>query len=102
MIPSIGSIGGTELLIPLVIVFLFLAIKRFPELGRPLGIGVTEVHQEDAHTIGSDDGGKQRSHNKDGKKISGDRNDVPSAASKRTRDARARGGGSVQKRREES
>jgi Sec-independent protein translocase protein TatA len=87
MIPGIGSIGGTELLIPLVIVVLFLVVKRFPELGRQLGIGVTEIRKDDGHATGSDDGEGQRSHNKDGEKISGYRNGVPSAASKRTRDA---------------
>ena len=96
MIPGIGSIGGTELLIPLVIVFLFLGVKRFPELGRQLGIGVTELRKEVAHTIGSSDGGEseQRSHNKDGKARK-EGNDAPSATGKRTRGARARGGNSV-------
>ena len=96
MIPGIGSIGGAELLIPLVIVFLFLGVKLFPELGRPLGIGVTELDKEVPPTIGSDNGGEsqQRSHNKDGK-TSKDANDTPSTSSKRTCDARARGGNSV-------
>jgi Sec-independent protein translocase protein TatA len=90
MIPGIGSIGGAELLIPLVIVFLFLGVKRFPELGRPLGIGVTELDKEVAYTIGSYNGGEspQRFHNKDGK-ISKDGNDTPSTSGKRTRGARA-------------
>ena len=56
MIPGIGSVGAAKLLIPLVIVFLFLAVKRFPGLGRALGIGVKELRKEDTHTIASDDG----------------------------------------------
>jgi Sec-independent protein translocase protein TatA len=49
MIPGIGSVGAAKLLIPLVIVFLFLAVKRFPGLGRALGIGVKELRKEDTH-----------------------------------------------------
>ena len=96
MIPGIASIGGTELLIPLVMAFLFLGVKRFPEIGRPFGIGVKELRKEVAHTIGSDDRGasEQRPHNKVDK-TSEDGNDTPSAAGKRMRSATAGGGKSV-------
>jgi hypothetical protein len=43
-------------LVPLGIVLLFLAVKRFPGLGPAPGIGVKDFPKEDTHTIDSDDG----------------------------------------------
>jgi Sec-independent protein translocase protein TatA len=52
-----------------VMVFLFLGVKRFPELGRPFGIGMRELRKEAARS-GDEDDAKQRLHNKeDGKEI---------------------------------
>jgi hypothetical protein len=39
MIPGIGSVGAAKLLIPLVIVFLFSAVKRFPGSDERSGSG---------------------------------------------------------------
>jgi Sec-independent protein translocase protein TatA len=50
-------------------VFLFLRVKLFPELGRPFGIGMRELRKEAARS-GDEDDAKQRLHNKeDGKEI---------------------------------
>jgi len=35
-----GSIGGVELLITLVIILLFFGAKRLPKLGKSFGIGI--------------------------------------------------------------
>ena len=42
LIPGIGSFGGTELIIALVIILLLFGAKRIPELARGLGSGVRE------------------------------------------------------------
>ena len=42
LIPGIGSLGGTELIIALVIILLLFGAKRIPELARGLGSGVRE------------------------------------------------------------
>jgi sec-independent protein translocase protein TatA len=42
LIPGIGSLGGTELIIALVIILLLFGAKRIPELARGLGSGVKE------------------------------------------------------------
>lgn len=68
MIPGIGSLGGAELLIPLVIIFLFFGAKRLPELGRSFGIGMKELRKE-AAGLGDRDEAEQRARNKDGKEI---------------------------------
>ncbi len=39
---GIGSFGGTELIIALVIILLLFGAKRFPELAKGLGSGVRE------------------------------------------------------------
>jgi Sec-independent protein translocase protein TatA len=50
-------------------VILFLGVKRFPELGRPFGIGMRELRKE-AVRSGDEDDAKQRLLNKeDGKEI---------------------------------
>jgi sec-independent protein translocase protein TatA len=40
--PGFGSLGGTELLIALVIILLLFGAKRIPELAKGLGSGVRE------------------------------------------------------------
>lgn len=42
LIPGIGSLGGTELIIALVIILLLFGAKKIPELARGLGSGVRE------------------------------------------------------------
>ena len=42
LIPGFGSLGGTELIIALVIILLLFGAKRIPELARGLGSGVRE------------------------------------------------------------
>jgi len=42
LIPGFGSLGGTELIIALVIILLLFGAKRIPELARGLGSGVKE------------------------------------------------------------
>ena len=43
--PGFGSLGGTELIIALVIILLLFGGKRIPELARGLGSGVREFRQ---------------------------------------------------------
>ena len=45
LIPGIGSLGGIELIIALVIILLLFGAKRIPELARGLGSGVREFRQ---------------------------------------------------------
>ena len=40
--PGLGSFGGTELIIALVIILLLFGAKRIPELAKGLGSGVRE------------------------------------------------------------
>jgi sec-independent protein translocase protein TatA len=68
MIPGIGSMGGAELLIPLIIILLFFGAKRLPELGRSFGIGMKELRKE-AAGLGNEDEAGQRPRNKDEKEI---------------------------------
>ena len=42
---GIGSFGGTELIIALVIILLLFGAKRIPELARGLGSGVQEFRK---------------------------------------------------------
>jgi sec-independent protein translocase protein TatA len=42
---GIGSFGGTELIIALVIILLLFGAKRIPELARSLGSGVQEFRK---------------------------------------------------------
>jgi sec-independent protein translocase protein TatA len=43
--PGLGSLGGTELLIALVIILLLFGAKRIPELAKGLGSGVREFRK---------------------------------------------------------
>ncbi len=43
--PGIGSLGGTELIIALVIILLLFGAKRIPELAKGLGSGVREFRR---------------------------------------------------------
>ena len=68
MIPGIGSMGGAELLILLVILLILLfGAKRLPALGRSFEIGMRELRKEAAR-LGDEDGGK-RPPKEDGKEI---------------------------------
>jgi sec-independent protein translocase protein TatA len=40
--PGLGSFGGTELIVALIIILLLFGAKRIPELARGLGSGVRE------------------------------------------------------------
>jgi sec-independent protein translocase protein TatA len=43
--PGFGSLGGTELIIALVIILLLFGAKRIPELAKGLGTGVREFRK---------------------------------------------------------
>ena len=43
--PGLGSFGGTELIITLVIILLLFGAKRIPELAKGLGSGVREFRK---------------------------------------------------------
>ena len=43
--PGFGSLGGTELIIALVIILLLFGAKRIPELAKGLGSGVREFRK---------------------------------------------------------
>jgi sec-independent protein translocase protein TatA len=43
--PGLGSFGGTELIIALVIILLLFGAKRIPELAKGLGSGVREFRK---------------------------------------------------------
>ncbi len=45
LMPGFGSLGGTELIIALIIILLLFGAKRIPELARSLGSGVREFRQ---------------------------------------------------------
>ena len=68
MIPGIGSLGGAELLIALVIILLIFRAKRLPDLGKSLAIGMKELRKEAAN-LGDEDKAEQRPRNTDSKEI---------------------------------
>jgi sec-independent protein translocase protein TatA len=78
MIPGIGSLGGAELLIALAIILLIFGAKRLPELGRSLGLGLTELRKE-AAGLGDEEKAEPGPQSRDGK-----RQIVPGAAKKNT------------------
>ncbi len=45
MIPALPQVGGTELLILLVIILLLFGAKRIPQLARSLGTGTRELRK---------------------------------------------------------
>ena len=45
MIPTMPTVGGTELLIILAIILLFFGASRVPQLGRSLGQGLQEFRK---------------------------------------------------------
>ena len=45
MIPALPQVGGTELVILLVIILLLFGAKRIPQLARSLGSGTREFRQ---------------------------------------------------------
>jgi sec-independent protein translocase protein TatA len=66
MIPGIGSLGGTELVIALVMILLIFGAKRLPDLGNSLGIGVKELRKE-AAGLGDEEKAERGPRNTDGK-----------------------------------
>ncbi len=70
MIPGIGSMGGAELpILLLILLILLFGAKRLPALGRSFEIGIRELRKETAR-LGDEDDAKQRPRNKvDGKEI---------------------------------
>ena len=59
--PGLGSLGGTELIIALVIILLLFGAKRIPELAKGLGSGVREFRRG---TRGEVDEGDEKSDDK--------------------------------------
>ncbi len=45
MIPGLPQVGGTELIILLVVILLFFGAKRIPSLARSLGGGIREFRK---------------------------------------------------------
>ena len=43
--PGLGSFGGTEMIVALIIILLLFGAKRIPELARGLGSGVREFRR---------------------------------------------------------
>lgn len=68
--PGFGSLGGTELIIALVIILLLFGAKRIPELARGLGSGVREFR---AGTRGEGVEEKNEEKKKDEELTSGDK-----------------------------
>ncbi len=64
--PGFGSLGGTELIIALVIILLLFGAKRIPELARGLGSGVREFR---AGTRDGEIEKKEEKKNEDEEKI---------------------------------
>ncbi len=63
--PGFGSLGGTELIIALVIILLLFGAKKIPELARGLGSGVREFR---AGTRG--EGIEEKDEGKEGEQLS--------------------------------
>jgi sec-independent protein translocase protein TatA len=61
MIPALPQVGGTELLILLVIILLLFGAKRIPQLARSLGTGTREFRKgisgayDDVKAVGDDE-----------------------------------------------
>ena len=77
-----GSLGGTELIIALVIILLLFGAKRIPELARGLGSGVREFR---AGTRGEGVEEKNEEKKNDGELTSGEQ--APEAEAKADEDA---------------
>lgn len=58
---GIGSLGGTELIIALVIILLLFGAKRIPELAKGLGSGVREFRKGTREDYEVDEEGDERS-----------------------------------------
>ena len=63
MIPTMPTVGGTELLIILAIILLFFGASRVPQLGRSLGQGLQEFRKGAAKD--SEEKGKPRELNEE-------------------------------------
>ena len=91
--PGFGSLGGTELIIALVIILLLFGAKRIPELARGLGSGVREFR---AGTRGEGVEEKSEEEKKDEELTSGEQS--PEAEAKVDEDAATRSEKVEQKR----
>jgi sec-independent protein translocase protein TatA len=91
--PGFGSLGGTELIIALVIILLLFGAKRIPELARGLGSGVREFR---AGTRGEGVEEKSEEQKKDGELTSGEKS--PEAEAKVDEDAASKSEKVEQKR----
>jgi sec-independent protein translocase protein TatA len=59
MIPAFPQVGGTELLILLVIVLLLFGAKRIPQLAHSLGTGAREFRKGISGVYDEDDAGEK-------------------------------------------
>lgn len=64
--PGIGSLGGTELIIALVIILLLFGAKRIPELAKGLGSGVREFKRGASGEVEDGDDEKKEKKEEDG------------------------------------
>ena len=69
VIPGLGSVGPTELLILLTIILLLFGAKRIPELAKGLGTGIREFRKG---TSGEAEKDELKEKEKDGALASGD------------------------------
>jgi sec-independent protein translocase protein TatA len=85
---GLGSFGGTELIILLVIILLLFGAKRIPELARGLGSGVREFRKGTRGEIEDEERGEKKSEEltaETGEKKSEDTNDVVRVREETTR-----------------
>src|SRR5215212_3677169 len=59
--PGFGSLGGSELLIALVIILLLFGAKRIPELAKGLGSGVREFRKGTRGEVDEEAGEEKKS-----------------------------------------
>jgi sec-independent protein translocase protein TatA len=62
---GIGSFGGTELIIALVIILLLFGAKRIPELAKGLGSGVREFRKGTRGDYGIEEENKEEKNEKE-------------------------------------
>ena len=73
VIPGLGSVGPTELIILLTIILLLFGAKRIPELAKGLGTGIREFRKG---TSGPDEKDELNEKEKEGALASGTGDDV--------------------------
>lgn len=86
LIPGFGSLGGTELIIALVIILLLFGAKRIPELAKGLGSGVREFRKG---TKGDYDEVEEEKKKKDGE-ITGEKEESSEAQDSETSEPESR------------